>query len=247
MRERPITPMFRDCTWHTAVVCWASIGSTVTTALGAWLVAHAELMREPAYVAPCLILISFYLADIISGVVHWTFDTWFDDSSRFPRAVKIAREHHSHPSHILGYGFRDYAGFSSFPAIVTLGPVAAALVLLPGTSTTRFHIVLVLLVILVCMLFASHAHAMAHRRARSQVVRRLQRAHLLLSPEHHRGHHSGGHDTRYCALFGWANGLCDSMGLWRRLERLVQAITGAEPRAYDREWMAMHRRVTARS
>ena len=34
----------------------------------------------------------------------------------------------------------------------------------------------------------------------------------------------------------WANPLCDALDMWRRLERLVHAVTGAAPRQNDLEW-----------
>jgi hypothetical protein len=233
--------MFVKCSTRTATVCWASIVGTVALVLSlcAWLLLHTGAIGA-CWSVPMSLVVGYFLADLVSGVVHWGLDTWFDETSRIDRAVRIAREHHSHPSHILGYNFRDYAGFSSLPALLSVGPVAVALVLAGGGSTLAFHGVVICVVILVGLLFGSHTHALGHRKSNSRVVRALQRMHLLLSPEHHGVHHSGGHDIRYCAVSGWANYFCDAVGFWRELEHFVVRLTGAEPRAHDLQWMRMY-------
>ena len=90
------------------------------------------------------------------------------------------------------------------------------------------------------MVFGSHAHRLGHVRTKSRVVRLLQRFHFLLSPAYHKVHHSGRHDIRYCVINGWANAVCDRLGFWRALERLVYAVTGAVPRHNDREWFSRY-------
>jgi hypothetical protein len=69
---------------------------------------------------------ALYLADWFSGFVHWATDTWFDEVF-LERIISIAREHHLYPREIVGYGFRDYVAYSSWPNIAFVGPVALAL------------------------------------------------------------------------------------------------------------------------
>ena len=244
MRPRSTTPFFLECSRRTAVVCWTAIVGTgaLVVAFTAWLVAEAPDHLGPWWLLPLSLLAGIYCADIASGVFHWTMDTWFDEDARFDRAVRIAREHHSHPSHILGYPFRDYVGFTAFPAMVTVGPVALALVVFAPRSAQLFHSVVVSTVVLAGMWLASHTHALGHHWSRRPLVRRMQRAHLVVSPEHHMVHHSGGHDVRYCVFNGWANPLLDRLDVWRRAEAGVTALTGARPREHDREWMARYGR-----
>ncbi|HET6883754.1 MAG TPA: fatty acid desaturase CarF family protein, partial [Pirellulales bacterium] len=40
-------------------------------------------------------------------------------------------------------------------------------------------------------------------------MRKLQQAHLIISPAAHAKHHDGTFNTSYCVLSGWANSLVD--------------------------------------
>jgi hypothetical protein len=35
---------------------------------------------------------------------------------------------------------------------------------------------------------------------------------------------------------GWANYVCDPLRFWRKMEWLIEALTGAQPRQDDLEW-----------
>jgi hypothetical protein len=232
--------MFIRCDRRTAAFCWAVIvgSSLLIIVLALWIALHRDMVLGHPALTVAAVAVGLYLGDLATGVFHWTFDTWFDEHCRFPRAVLIAREHHSHPSHILRYPFRDYVGFSAAPALFLVGPFSIVLMLVaPGSDVTGFALMSAL-VVLTSMFFASHTHALGHRHARTRFGRLLQRAHLILSPAVHRRHHHGTHTTHYCALNGWANPLCDRLRIWRALERAIGFVTGAEPRRHDRRWMA---------
>jgi len=53
-------------------------------------------------------------------------------------------------------------------------------------------------------------------------VRALQRARLVLPPEHHALHHRESHDRAFCVTSGWLNPLLDGIGLFRALDRAVE-------------------------
>src|SRR3984885_1265565 len=63
------------------------------------------------------LLVGYFVADFASGVVHWGLDTWFDER-QLGRVVAIAREHHTHPQHILGYGFMEHCTLGSAPSVI---------------------------------------------------------------------------------------------------------------------------------
>ena len=63
------------------------------------------------------VLLGLYFGDFFSGLLHWTFDTWFSEHTRgLTRMVLIVREHHVHPQHIFRYGLKDEVGILSFAA-----------------------------------------------------------------------------------------------------------------------------------
>lgn len=58
----------------------------------------------------------------------------------------------------------------------------------------------------------------------------LQRAHLLQSPRHHGSHHAGSKNSHYCVVTNFLNPVLEEVNFWRRLERLVQRLTGRAPK-----------------
>jgi ubiquitin-conjugating enzyme E2 variant len=73
------------------------------------------------------------------------------------------------------------------------------------------------------------------------VLRLAQKLHLVVTPEHHWVHHRSDQIIRYCVINGWANYVCDSLRIWRGLEWLVRALTGAQPRRDDLEWQRRYK------
>jgi hypothetical protein len=184
-------------------------------------------------------VVGYFMADLASGFVHWGMDTWFDERF-FGRAVWIAREHHTHPQHILGYGFLEQATLGSAPSAVFIGAAALGTALFPLSPATC-GLMVVWLLVATCLFFGTSFHNLCHRRPRSRLVRLAQKGRLLVPPADHWAHHRGDQTIRYCVINGWANHLCDRLRLWRGLERLVKKLTGAEPRRDDVEWQRRYR------
>ena len=61
-------------------------------------------------------------------------------------------------------------------------------------------------------------HKWAHTKNPAGWVRLLQRAGLILSPEHHAVHHAAPRDKYYCITVGWMNPLLDKIRFFRFLE-----------------------------
>ena len=83
-------------------------GATLLLALLGW----ALWWMVPAVVglgwaAGCFALVvgslaGLFFADLISGLAHWAFDTWFDEKHPvFHRMVLIVREHHIAPQQMF--------------------------------------------------------------------------------------------------------------------------------------------------
>jgi ubiquitin-conjugating enzyme E2 variant len=210
--------------------------------VAAFCAGYLVLEHGPSTVAWPYVLfalaLGYFLADFASGLVHWGMDTWFDEHT-LGRAVAIAREHHTHPQHILGYGFLENATLGSAPSAVVIGGASLVTALLP-LSILTYCAMIVWFVISICLLFGTSFHNLCHRRPRSAVVQLARRMGLLIHPGDHWEHHRA-QTVRYCVVNGWANGVCDRFLVWRRLERTVQLLTGAEPRRDDLEWQRTFR------
>jgi hypothetical protein len=232
-----IRPFFLSCTRTQSLTAWAGIFANFTIILwcAAWIISHYHLAELSTSSVILDLLLALFLADLFSGFVHWGTDTWFDEIS-WERTILIAREHHLYPHHIVGYGFRDYVAFSSWPIVVTIGPLVAILTLALAPSALAFDAVGICLIVATVMVFGTYAHRLGHQKTDTAVVVLLQKAHLLMSPRHHGVHHRDNHDIRYCVINGWANHLCDRIGFWRALERLIEWTTGSVARSNDHEW-----------
>jgi ubiquitin-conjugating enzyme E2 variant len=217
------TPFERSC-------MRVSVGAnlTVIASCAVYLFLEYELsgVTWPYIVAG--ILGGYLTADFASGLIHWGMDTWFDQAV-FGRAVAIAREHHTHPQHILAYGFLEHATLGSAPSAVFIG-LAVLLTAGCAISPLSYCFVIIWLITSTCLFFGTSFHNLGHRRPRSAFIRVAQKMHLIISPEHHWVHHRDDQVVRYCVINGWANHPCDRLHVWRRLEWLVRTLTGAVPR-----------------
>ena len=241
--KRNWEPLYLHCSRGQAIGTW--LGAVLNIVLvgwcASWLLLNARETSVSWPVLTALVVAGLFLGDLFTGFVHWGTDTWFDEV-QLTRVVSIAREHHLFPHHIVGYGFRDYVGYTSWPAVLFFGPILPWL-LVSEPSTLIFGSVLVCGEICVLSFFGTHFHRFGHRRSDNPLVRFLQRAHLLITPQYHSLHHEGTtHETHYCVVNGWANVVCDAIGFWRGLEKLVHRLTGAVPRHNDKEWLARFRR-----
>jgi hypothetical protein len=220
-----------DCSQEHQRVEWQGIASlgVLTVVVLAATMSAAPWRLDPGLLV-LAVVVGVAIADLGSGALHWTFDTWFDEEQRhFDRAVRIAREHHTRPAAILEYPFRDLVSFSAWPTLVTWGPVAALSTAAPE-GAARTMLLVSSSIVLPAMFFGSHSHGLGHHWSSTGAVRLLQRSGVLMSPRHHRRHHAGEHLTHYCTFVGIMDPICDRLGFWRLLERVVARRTGAIPR-----------------
>ena len=238
---RNIKPFYAESTVgedRTMLIC--VIANCLLVAFCAIYIASAYIALQPAPITTMLaLLLGYFLADVASGLVHWATDTWFSEK-QFGRLIAIAREHHTHPSHILGYRFLENATLGSAPSSLFIGPVAIAIAFFPPSSFL-YAIMIVLFLVSLTLLFGTSLHNIGHRKARSPVIKVAQKLRLVITPAYHHVHHSGVQTTRYCTVNGWANPLLDRIGFWRFLERWISRITGAVPREDDVRWQSHFR------
>lgn len=203
---------------------------TATTAI--WLL--ARLVAAPAlsgwWTLPAALL-GLLGADLVSGIVHWGFDTWGDlDTPIVGRlAIRAFRQHHVDPTVMLRHDFVETNGHNITLAL-TLTAGGLAVVPAHGATPGALFAGLAMLWMAVFVSLTSQIHKWAHMPSPPRLVRCLQDARVLLSPAHHLRHHAAPHVRNYCITVGWMNPILDGLGFFPRLERLIAAATGKLPR-----------------
>lgn len=168
-------------------------------------------------------------ADLFSGLVHWTFDTW--GSTDLPvlgnSVLRGFREHHVDPQSITRHDLIQVTGGTNIlGCALLLGALSAR----PSAQSFLFFLAL-------CVAFTNISHMWAHRDANPRLVRALQRSGLALSPALHERHHRAPYLSHYCITFGWLNSPLDRLNFWRRAERFLEGLTGNAPRADDQAYL----------
>jgi hypothetical protein len=215
----------------------------------AWLVINWKSFAPPWFVCVTVVLFGLFLSDFFSGLLHWGFDTWFTDNSPLIRRVLLTvREYHVYPQNIFGYKFYYEAGAVSWISLTRTLPVIGAVAISSDSPTLiRYGIVSISVIVSVFTLFMLQFHKLGHRRVTSPILITLQRAHLLMSVQHHSQHRREKHDIKYCLINGWADFVCDRIGFWRGAESAVHWITGTVPRSNDEAWIRRYPKRYART
>ncbi|HLK89567.1 MAG TPA: fatty acid desaturase family protein [Polyangia bacterium] len=169
----------------------------------------------------------YLVADFLSGFVHWAGDTIGDQNTPVfgPNFVTPFRYHHVDPKDITRHDFVETNGNNC----IVVAPILALLLLVIPRSTGWFFYACATLAFTSWFVFLTNQfHKWAHADKPAGWVRALQRAGLILSPEHHSIHHASPQDKSYCITVGWMNPLLDKIGFFRICETVIDwAVPGA--------------------
>jgi ubiquitin-conjugating enzyme E2 variant len=197
------------------------------------LVRVARNLEGHTGVVAFAVLLGYLSADFISGFVHWFCDTW--GTVEWPIVgkafIRTFREHHVDPLAITRHDFVETNGSNCSVSLVVLVP-AMFLRIEPGASGALFTAAFVASLVFAVFL-TSQCHKWSHQAQPPRVVAWLQRARLILHPDHHAVHHAAPFNRYYCITAGWLNAPLTFIGFFPLLERMITALTGALPRADD--------------
>lgn len=178
------------------------------------------------------------LADFMSGMVHWSADTWGSESMPIlgKRLLHPFRVHHVNPADFLRRRFADTNGEV---AMLTI-PLLCAALLIPLTTNLSVTAAVFAASFLGIGLMTNQIHQWAHMRQAPLGIRLMQELRLILSHEDHERHHRPPYAQHYCITTGWCNGPLSAIQFFPRLERCITWLTGIQPRKDDE---AFHREV----
>ena len=210
-------------------------GFSIAAMLGFSTMLAFQLFRGLTGVRRALLLATFFAggiaADFLSGMVHWTLDTWgtVDAPLIGPNLIRSFRVHHSDQTEITRHSFLRTAGTLGIPVI----PVQIAALFIPGISPIAFAAKAFLAMLCGWTLVTNQAHKWAHMENPPAAARFFQRIGLFLEPGAHHQHHIEPFTQSYSITTGWTNSLLTKTQFFRRLERVIVKLTGAVPRMDD--------------
>lgn len=161
-----------------------------------------------------LVPLSWIAADLLSGLVHWTADTWGSEDTPIigRRFIRPFRVHHANAEDILARSFLRLNGD------VALGVLPLLMAAFFATGGWKFFVVALALSVLP----TNQIHQWAHQPSAPRYARVLQRLGFILSPAQHRLHHTSPHRSHFCITTGWCNGFLEKVQILKRVEQLVR-------------------------
>ena len=170
--------------------------------------------------------LAWVLADFGSGLVHWFADTYGTARTPLfgPWLIKPFRHHHVYPRDICTHGVVLTIGNSCTAAVPFQAGLLYLMVSDEEISGAQAFLALVFNLFSAAIVATNLFHKWAHAEKNNRLVLVLQRTRLLLSTDHHNGHHSGVFDSNYCITNGWLNGALDKIQFFRRTEIMLARI-----------------------
>lgn len=216
---------------------------------------HAFLEHSTSYLFPILFVLSLYFSlntlyrldqlwlvvlaiplalvwsDFMSGLVHWTADTYFSETTPVvgQSLIKPFRLHHIYPRDICTHDLVTTVGNVCITAVPVLSLCLFLLWRWPLSVWLAFGILCVTLMA-GATVATNQFHKWAHQEESSGIVRWLQRKRLVLEPSHHDAHHTEPFNIHYCITAGWLNPFLNKIRFFRRLEAMLRLL-GVETRA----------------
>lgn len=173
------------------------------------------------------IVLALPAADFLSGLVHWAADNWGSADWPFVGGfVGPFRHHHVEPEAMTQHGFLRRFGDNVVAALPTFWFATLA----DGDAGWRVFAGVFWVAVAYWILATAQFHVWAHCHSPPRVARWLQRAGLILAPDHHAVHHQAPHASHYCITTGWCDGILQRLRFFSSLERLITFVTGAQPR-----------------
>lgn len=186
-------------------------------------------LLSPFVVTASSLAFTYILADLGSGIFHWSVDNY--GNGRTPvlgNIIAAFQGHHTAPWTITERGFCNNVHKLCYP----FGPILplASLLLLPS------HPLFTTCVSFFCFteIMSQELHKWSHMPPSEApaLANALQKLGLTIPRQQHNKHHTLPFSGNYCIVSGHNNGWVDGIGLCRMLERAVYEVNGVESNSW---------------
>lgn len=168
----------------------------------------------------------FLAADLASGLVHHGLDNYATkDTKLIGYIAQDFQAHHHDAKNILK---SEKVGLL-FPWAQTMPVGLLAL----GALNPHYTVASAVFAAASGMAFCQVSHQLSHDPKPGPVTKALRKLHLAVESDDHLAHHRKPWASNYCFLNGVWNPLLDKTHFWRKWEKAVFQVTGAEPKVWN--------------
>jgi hypothetical protein len=173
---------------------------------------------------------SWVLADLGSGVLHWSVDNYGNGRTPIMGGIIAAFQgHHTAPWTITQRGFCN----NVFKLCIPFGVPTVALI---GAIAGPSHPLVTMFFAVFCALeiMSQEFHKWSHttKSQVSPIVNKLQKWGIAIGRAPHALHHNAPYDGNYCIVSGFCNSFLDKYGVFRMFEHAVYSINGVESNSW---------------
>ncbi len=196
-------------------------------ACSGWRLGRALLDGGPILLVLAAMLLGYMMADFASGAVHWLADRYGTPETPVlgPNFIRPFRDHHVYPDALAGHSFIETNGnnsIASLPFMALFWPLLHA----EGDDGWPIMGLAMGFAFFSGMFITNQIHKWAHMKTPPIFVRWLQRFRLILSPDHHRKHHTPPFNSHYTITTGWLNAPLKTLRIFEIVEWLLRHVIG---------------------
>ena len=142
-------------------------------------------------------------ADFLSGLIHWSADTWGSESMPLigRRILHPFRVHHVNPDDFLRRRFIDTNG----DVALLVAPILLTIWSIPTRTPGQISLAVFMTSFCGIGLMTNQIHQWAHMANPPYIVRVLQHWGAILPRDDHAKHHFPPYVDNYCITTGWCN------------------------------------------
>lgn len=201
-------------------------GVVSTFSFGSFIFFKIYQIYSFEYVDIFILLLSYFCADVFSGFVHWVGDTFGDESNTLwgEQFVTPFRVHHRDPTFMTKIPVWENLGASCMLALLPQSTLFYFILEAPHSVIyAKIYLFFNTLFVLTAITNFFHRYAHTSPRNTPDIIKWLQRHHLILNPKSHQIHHRSPYDTYFGVTNGWSNKLLEKIKFWSFMRKLFKA------------------------